>query len=594
MKQLLLSLLLLTPLANAQEQPRFENPGWGEVVFYHLQDEKQSVLNRLLLAERNQDLELYQAQSDLLLGGLFLELGLFERAQPLFEKARQSTNDVSAQAWLTLSGQLAKASRTQLLADALQRIDVKKLTEDEQELFWLYQAELAKLQSNIVLLDQSISKLSKQHSQYPYLQIQRFLLGSETGQQQELNRLIELTRQKNQNYEQIAVSSRASLMLGQFFLSQENYAEAKRYFEQVSETSPDRTRALLGIGWSEAKAGRQQQSVLAWKKLSRGNLSNVVTLESKIALPYLLEASKPTQAIDFYEQALLDFNDELIRLKQIELELDQQQWIAQLVENGAEGLIYPGYFIALLENNNFQDLLANYQQLNFLGDGLDVWQPKLSQAIFQLDFRIKKQQRYQQISPLLMERKSLLMQRLKEIEGKKILASQGGELASTLVADNQQQQQLIQLETISSKLQRSLGDVKSEQQRARFLKGRLLWQVEQDYYSNLRRLDKQVMQTKVLVKDLQQQVQELQALADGLPTQLNQSRQLLTQASARLNAILAFKNGVEDRIKNQLQDHMQQQIVQRRTLLNNLLEVALDGTARLYDQSISRRQGASL
>ena len=279
---------------------------YGDVLFYFYQDEDFEAITRLNAYEQWQLLPHHQAESQLLLGGLYLSLGLHNEAGKRFETLL--TPDMPAgvrnRAWFYLAkvwyarGYLDRAehahppgagascprrskprssicSRTCCCARAASTRPSQLLADWNGPADWMAYAQFN--------LGVALVRENRLAEADPFL--------TQVG-------TLETTRP-----ELLALKDRANLALGFRVPAGQQPAGARSALERVRLNGPYSNKALLGTGWADAALGDYQEALAPWLELRERNLLDAAVQESYLAVPYAfgkLDAS--AQSAEYYER----------------------------------------------------------------------------------------------------------------------------------------------------------------------------------------------------------------------------------------------------------------------------------------------------
>jgi hypothetical protein len=396
-----LALLALAGMAGAAPQrdaeklpvTRIEDLHYGDVLFYFYQDETFEAITRLNAYQQWELMPNHAAESELLLGGLYLSLGLHNEAGRRFEGLL--TPDVPAgvrnRAWLYLAkiwyarGYYDRAER------AIRQVDAKLSTQLE--------AEKQHLFANVLLrrgrFAEAEALLRDWDGPPDWLAYARYNMGVALVRQGRvddaarfLNNVGTLeTRQR----ELIALRDRANLALGYSYLQVNKPDKARPVLERVRLTGAYSNKALLGVGWADLELGNYRGALQPWMELRDRNLLDAAVQESYLAVPYAFsKLDANAQAAEQYETALVSFNSEeqrideaIARIRQgnmlndllVKDESTQYGWFWQLrsLPDSPESR----YLYAALASHDFQEGLKNYRDIGYMGRTLDRWNDSL-------------------------------------------------------------------------------------------------------------------------------------------------------------------------------------------------------------------------
>jgi tetratricopeptide repeat protein len=370
-------------------ETRIRDLHYGDVLFYYYQGEDFEAITRLTAYQHWDLVKHHQDESQLLLGGLYLSLGMHNEAGARFQSLL--TNDVPTgvrnRAWFYLGqvwyarGYLDKAS------EALAKINGKMSPE--------FEAQREHLYANVLMhqgrFDEAIRLLATARGSSIWTSYARFNLGIALIRSKRLPEadrfLTTVGTMDAPTAEKAALKDRANLALGYAYLQASEPAKAREPLERVRLNGPYSNKALLAIGWADAQVGDYKGALVPWTELRGRNLLDSAVQESYLAVPYAYsKLSASAQSADNYETAVEQFStedkslDEAIerirdgKMLQDALGADKEGhygWFWQLkdIPEAPESR----YLYVLLAGHEFQEGLKNYRDLTFMGTMLDKW-----------------------------------------------------------------------------------------------------------------------------------------------------------------------------------------------------------------------------
>ena len=362
---------------------------YGDVLFYFYQDEDFEAITRLTAYQHWKLVAHHGAESQLLLGGLYLALGMHNEAGDRFQALL--TDDVPTgvrnRAWFYLAqvwyarGYLDKAE------EALRRVNGRMSPELE--------AQKEHLFANVLMhqghFDEAIRLLTVWRGSQAWSAYARFNLGVALVRQGRMADadafLTAVGTMYAESPEMLALKDRANLALGFAYLQANEPAKARPALERVRLNGPYSNKALLGTGWAAASLGDYQGALAPWMELRKRNVLDAAVQESYLAVPYAFgKLNANGQSVEYYESAVESFaaengrlDDTIARIRNGNL-LDEvlasakdarYGWFWQLknVPNAPESR----YLYTVLAGHDFQEGLKNFRDLVFMGHTLDRW-----------------------------------------------------------------------------------------------------------------------------------------------------------------------------------------------------------------------------
>jgi hypothetical protein len=379
---------------------------YGDVLFYFYQDKNLDAITRLLAFDQWQRLPNSEAESKLLLAGLYLELGLNNEAGTRFEQLLTPEVPVGVRnrAWFYLGkvwyarGYLDRAEHA-----------IREIT---AALPPALEAEKVNLLANILLrqgrFDEAVALLKGWHGPPDWMAFAEFNLGvalAREGRLAEADPLLSgVGMLATRRSELLALKDRANLALGFAYLQADRPAEAKSALERVRLRGPYSNKALLGTGWAYIALGDYRAALRPLLELHDRNLLDAAVQESYLAVPYAYAKLDATaQAADAYESAIHAFDEESARLDAGIAKLRSGHLLDELLANEAEtgkygwywqlkalpDAVESRYLYSVLASHDFQEGLKNYRDLAALDGTLARWSDNMVAFADMIDTREK-------------------------------------------------------------------------------------------------------------------------------------------------------------------------------------------------------------
>jgi hypothetical protein len=370
---------------------RIRDLHYGDALFYYYQGKDFEALTRLSAYEHWQLMPHHEQDARLLMGGLYLSLGMHNEAGRIF--AALLTNDVPTgvrnRAWFYLAqvwyarGYLDKAEA------ALDRVNGRMSPELES------QKEL--LLGNVLIhlgkYDEAIRHLSAWRGTYGWSAYARFNLGValvRAGRLADADPFLSGVGTRPAATEEMrALKDRANLALGFAYLQANDPGKARPALDRVRLDGPYSNKALLGTGWADAALGDYQGALVPWMELRSRDLLDAAVQESYLAVPYAFgKLNANAQAARYYESAVQSFDAENRKLDAAIARVEQGDMLKTVLAGDQGG---PGtygwfwqlkslpdapesrYLYTVLAGHDFQEGLKNYRDLEHLSDTLGHW-----------------------------------------------------------------------------------------------------------------------------------------------------------------------------------------------------------------------------
>jgi hypothetical protein len=387
--------LLAAPAAARRHDPeklpevRIRDLHYGDALFYYYQHEDFEALTRLSAYEHWNRMPHHEADAQLLIGGLYLALGMHNEAGRRFEVLLKDPvpSGVRNVAWFYLAQVWYARGYLDKAAAALSRVNGRMSPELEA------QKEL--LLGNVLIhqgkFDEAIRQLSAWRGTLSWSAYARFNLGValvRSGRLADADPFLTgVGTLLSDSEEMRALKDRANLALGFAYLQQNQPARALPALERVRLNGPYSNKALLGTGWAQAALGDYQAALSPWMELRNRNVLDAAVQESYLAVPYAFgRLNANAQSAQYYESAVESFDAESGRLDAAIVRIQQGDMLKGVLASGRNGSQPYGWFwqlknlpdapesrylYAVLAGNDFQEGLKNYRDLVHMGDMLE-------------------------------------------------------------------------------------------------------------------------------------------------------------------------------------------------------------------------------
>ncbi len=287
---------------------RIQDLPYGDVLFYYYQGKDFEAATRLLAYRHWQELPHHDADARLVLAGLYLSLGMYDRADRSFQELL--TGDVPTgvrdRAWLYLAqalyarGRYAEAERDLIRISERMSPDL----ESQKELL------LANVWMREGRFDEASQLLAKwRGSQQGWTAYARLNLGIALVRQGRLAEAAPVLHSLGTMYalapEMLALKDRANLTLGVAYLQAKQPALAREALDGVRLDGPFSDEALLAAGWAEAADGNYRAALTPWLALRGRSPLDAAVQEAELTVPYaFVRLQAPGQAAQYYKTAL--------------------------------------------------------------------------------------------------------------------------------------------------------------------------------------------------------------------------------------------------------------------------------------------------
>ena len=542
--------------ADTPAPTRIRDLDYGDVLFHYYQDDYLGALVRLEAARDLGRMPNHGAEAELLSGGLYLSLGLHAEATQIFDRllngsVPQSVSDRARFYLARIGYQRGYYDR------ALRDLGLIKGT-----LPGSLESEKRLLSANVLMAlgryGDAAAELRKAGPEDDWAPYARFNLGVALVRNGDLAQgaqwLTAVGTMPAATEEQRSLRDRANLALGYAMLQQRAADPAASALARVRLQGPYSNKALLGLGWAEADAKRPDRALVPWLELREGRLLDAAVQESYLAVPYAYaQLASNGQAAQQYRYAMQAYSDESRRLDESIAAIrrdgfldsvlaatppdDPMGWAWQLRK--VPDAPQTRYLYHLLASHAFQEGLRNYRDLRIMQRNLAGWGQSL-EALDEMvvtrqlaaEQREPRRQALMDATDLdgLAARQAAIDERVRQIEsGREVAALASPEQAaawSALDAD------LARIESLPPGEPR---DALAE--RARLLRGVLLWQLDAEYKQRMRSLKNDVRETSSLLADARRGMQQVDAASASAPQSTASYASQVSALASRVEAM---------------------------------------------------------
>jgi hypothetical protein len=591
-------------LADGRDLPppgKIRDLDYGDVLFHFFQDDYFGALVRLEVSRDLQRMDHHAAEAELLSGGLYLSLGLHQEASRIFDRllAGPVPQSVSDRAYFYLArigyqrGYYAEAARS------LERI--------RAPLPGALESERRLLASNVLMAQGRFVEAAgalQAAAGDDWAPFARFNLGValvRAGDLGEGRRWLEsVGTMPVSNDEQRALRDRANLALGYSLLQSQAGEQAIAALGRVRLDGPFSNRALLGLGWAEADVRRPERALVPWLELREGRLLDAAVQESFLAVPYAYAtlasngqaARQYRLAVDAYAAEAVRIDESIAAIRQggfldaILAEAPEDEpigWFWQLEQ--APDAPQTRYLYHLLASHEFQEGLKNYRDLRLMQRSLERSRESLTAFGDMVEAReqaaeARGPRRDEVLASTdvdaLAQRQDALAVRVAGIAATRDVA------ALATAAEARQWATL-------AKVDASLAGLPAGAQRdglaerARLLRGTLLWQLDAGYRQRLKNVESALRETGAGVAEARERLARVEQAGETAPRdtrgfagRIDGLARRADELGPRVDAVAAAQEGLLARLA------VQELEAQKRRLANYAMQAQF-ALAALYD-----------
>ena len=538
---------------------------YGETLFQFYQDKHFEALTHLLAARQAGRVSNHEAESELLLGGLYLHYGQHVRSEEIF--GRLLTPEIAPairdRAWFYLGKVRYQRGLHENALASFARIS--------GELPEGLAAELPMLQAQSLMalerFDAAAALLDGWKGPDGWLPYARFNLGVAfvrlNRQDDGARQLERVGRASVASAELLDLRDKANLALGYSYLQQSRDADARTALERVRLHGPFANKALLGVGWADAATHDFRGALTPWLELKDRDLLDSAVQEALLAIPYAYaKLDAHGSAAEGYQSALASFDAEITNLDGAisraesgslvgslltadDRSIGHWYWeLAELPDSTEARYLYP-----LIADHRFQEGLRNVRDLESLATHLTEWQDKLLAYQDMVETRreayVQREPRFSAALdrvdlPGLQARTEALAKRLDTIGGSRDTAG----LGTVDEVDRWQR-----LTTIGADPRLAAPDAAALRDRHRLLKGVLLWDLDREYKYRLWSQQRNLRELEGLVARATRGQSGAAAARGATPTELAGFAGRIADVApriGRLQSVIASERGQQE------------------------------------------------
>lgn len=587
---------------------RIRDLHYGDVLFYVYTDEDFEAITRLNAYEHWNLLPHHEPEAQLLLGGLYLSLGLHNEAGARFEKLL--TPDIPAgvrnRAWFYLAQVWYARGYLDRAEHAIRQV--------QGPLSPTLDAEKEHLLANVLLrlgrFDEAIQLLKGWQGPADWMAYARFNLGValvRAGRLAEADPVLSAVGNVDSDKEELlALKDRANLALGFAYLQADKPQQALPILGRVRLQGPYSNKALLGTGWADAALGEYRRALTPWLELRDRNLLDAAVQESYLAVPYAFgKLAANAQAAQYYESALESFDAEDGRLdlaigriregKMLDTILDKEQgkhygWFWQLESLPAAP--ESRYLYAVLAGHDFQEGLKNYRDLVYLGHTLEHWSGSMEALGDMIDTRERAYaERLPRADALLASNAAdELQRRREELAGRLNSVEAVADVAA--LGSPEEREQWGQVQRIEAALANAPPGKETDEyrERLRLVKGVLLYHLDEAFKARVWQQRRAIKDLDLALVEAQNRWVRVQHARKSVPANTGEFAARIAALQARIVALQGRLVSTQQRQNSYLAGLAVAQLQEQKDRLEAYRVQARFELASMYDRAQDTEQ----
>jgi hypothetical protein len=554
--------LLPAPAQAAKKNPdalpetTIQDLHYGDVLFYFYQDDDFEAITRLNAYEQWGLLQHHHDEAQLLLGGLYLSLGLHNEAGKRFEAllTPQTPEGVRNRAWFYLAKVWYARGYLDRAEEAIRKVQGRlpvQLEAEKQHLF-----------ANILLrqgrFQEAEGVLANWKGPADWMAYAQFNLGVAYVRDGKLAQadpyLEKVGTLRTARPELLALKDRANLAIGFAHLQANEPQPALAALERVRLNGPYSNKALLGTGWARAALGQYKEALGPWLELQGRDMLDAAVQESYLAVPYAFgKLDAASQSAEYYEQAVTSFDAEGTKLDEAIGRIQNGNMLDSLLGKNDDDAHYgwfwqlrnvpdapeSRYLYTVLAGHDFQEGLKNYRDLAFLGKTLDRWAESMQAFSNMTDTREKAYaERLPKVDALLGSGIADKQQKLREdLDARLKTIEAGGDVAALGSPEERDQWARIQkIETALADLPNDEGNA-ALRDRLRLVKGVLYFKLNDSFKARVWRERRTIKDLDLALHEAQVRWIRVERARKSVPTNTGEFDARIASLQQRIDAI---------------------------------------------------------
>jgi hypothetical protein len=582
---------------------RIRDLHYGDVLFYYFQDDDFEAITRLTAYQQWNLIPHHEDEGQLLLGGLYLSLGMHNEAGARFESllTPDVPTGVRNRAWFYLAQVWYARGYLDKSEAALRKIQGKLSPELEAEKDHLF----ANVLMNQGKFDEAIRMLAAWKGSPAWSAYARFNLGVALVREKRLSDadpfLTAVGTMYAETPELLALQDRANLALGFAYLQADQPDKAKTALVRVRLKGPYSNKALLGTGWADAALGNYQAALGPWMELRSRNLLDAAVQESLLAVPYAFgKLNANSQSAEYYETAVQSYDEETVRLDQaigrirdgsmlenvITSERDSRYgWFWQLkqVPDAPESR----YLYAVLAGHDFQEGLKNYRDLIYMSHTLDRWGDNMEAFGDMIDTRERAYaERLPKVDALLASGAvEKLAQRRTDLENRVNAIETGDDVAA--LGSTEERDQWARIQRVEAALAAAPDNEENAElrDRLRLVKGTLFFRLNDSFKARMWQQHRTIKDLDLALHEAQNRWIRVEQARKSVPTNNGEFAQRVAALKVRIDALQAHLAQTQQKQSVYLADVAVGELEQQKNRLSTYQVQARFALATMYDRA---------
>ncbi|MFI4867769.1 MAG: hypothetical protein ACHQDD_00280 [Steroidobacterales bacterium] len=587
---------------------RVQDLHYGDVLFHYWADEDSGLqaLTRLEAYNQWQRMPHHAVDAQLLAAGLYLQLGMHNEAGTRFETLLGDNipPGVRNKAWFYLGKIWYERGYFDRSEQALNRIQGKLSTQLEAERTHLLVNVLMREQR----YDEAIALLRNWQGPADWMAYARFNLGValvRAGRLPEADPILTAVGTlATDSDELLAMRDKANLALGFAYLQADKPAQARVALERVRLDGPYSSRALLGDGWAHAALGDYRAALVPWLELRQRNLLDAAVQESYLAVPYAYsKLNAAAQSADYYESALKSFASESDNLDTAVARIHDGHLLDDLLgedKDARHGWLWQlktlpdapqsRYLYLLLADNDFQEGLKNYRDLNFLQHGLSGWDDSMEAFAAMIDTRERAYAEHLPRTDALLatDAPTRLRAQRAAVDSRLNAIETGNDVVALGTAE--ERDQWARIAALEEQVATLPHDIEGEAaaDKVRLLKGALYWRLDAAFNERIYNQRRALRQLDAALEELQNRWVRVQRARATVPTNTGEFAQRIAALAERIKAVRERLADTSGKQSEYLQNVAASELSTQKQRLDAYAVQARFALADIYDRAANQ------
>ena len=577
---------------------------YGDVLFNFYAGNMFEALTRLNAYEHWDRMPNHRADTALLAGGLYLQMGLHNEAGERFSTLL--TPDLPAgvrnRAWFYLARVWYARGYYPRAEEALGRISGTLPTELE--------AQRQHLLINVLMrqdrFDEATARLRDWKGPPDWMAYARFNLGVALARQNRLQEadpvLTAVGTLVTEDEELVALKDKANLALGFAWLQANNPAAARMALNRVRLTGPYATRALLGVGWADSALGEHRAALTPWLELHGRNLLDPAVQEAFLAVPYAYaKLGADAQAAEYYEGAITSFGAEGARIDDAVARIDGGHLVDDLLgeqRTGQPGMSWQlrklpdtpqsRYLYDVLADNDFQEGLKNYRDLTWFDGTLERWGANIDAFGAMIDTRERAYaQRLPQTDALLAaDRANQLLGERTKVDAALTAAETAGDVPALGTPKEREQWQRVRALEEALRNAPPGAETDAARDKLRLIRGVLFWHLDEAFKARDYATRTELRSVDAALNEAQNRWARVQRARELAPQTTGDFAARIAQLSERMAALHAGLQSAAERQDHYLTRLAEEQLLAQKERLSAYEVQARFALADIYDRAL--------